>query len=165
MSAPDLHVEALGPADWRANKALRLEALRLEPAAFSSTYEDSLAQPDGWWQERLANPRCTSFMARSGKQPVGMVAACLGEDEPEVGFIFGMYVNARFRRQGVGRQLLQAALAHLAAQPGVVTIRLWVRETHHPARRLYESLGFRPAETPAGPGSAGEVEMERPAWP
>lgn len=152
-----------GPDDWRENRALRLEALRLEPGAFASTYEGSVNQPEGWWRERLANPRCDTLLARAGERPVGMVVACRSEDEPEIGMIFGMYVTAGVRRQGVGRRLLEAALTRLEGYPAITTIRLWVRETHHSARRLYASLGFVAVEGAGELAPEGEIVMELPA--
>jgi hypothetical protein len=38
----DVSIVALGPRDWRDLRAIRLEALRSVPAAFSSSYEETL---------------------------------------------------------------------------------------------------------------------------
>ncbi len=144
MSADDVRVARVGVEEWPAFKALRLEALQREPAAFGTTYAQAVAWPDEAWRERLGNPRCVSLMARVVSVPVGMVAACRGDEGDErVGLVISMYVHERYRRQGVGRMLLAAAVDALRGFPEIETIRLWVRETHLPARRLYESFGFR----------------------
>ncbi len=128
----------------RSSKALRLEALQREPAALNTTYAQAVVWPDDAWQARLANPRCATFMARADGAPIGMAGACRGDgDDERVGVVISMYVNAHYRRRGAGQMLLAAAIAYLSGFPEIATIRLWVSPTHHPARRLYESLGFR----------------------
>lgn len=51
-------------------------------------------------------------------------------------------VAEKFRRSGIGTQLMQAFLA-LAKQMKVETVILEVRESNVVARALYEKLGFR----------------------
>ena len=138
-----IEVARLTPADWAEYKAIRLEALQREPAAFASTYAQSVTWPDESWQQRLANPRCATFVARSMGQPVGLVGACRGEDDAHAGEIVSMYVSAGMRRQGVGRRLLTAAIAHLATLPGITVIQLLVSPGQTAAQQLYAALGFR----------------------
>ena len=54
-----------------------------------------------------------------------------------------MFVSRHYRRRGVGRLLLRSLIERFLAQPGIDTTRLWVGEGQHPARRLYEAIGFR----------------------
>lgn len=53
-----------------------------------------------------------------------------------------LYVLNTFQKQGIGTQLLQAALAEPQMQ-GAAKIFLDVWEHNHGARRLYERFGFR----------------------
>jgi 8-oxo-dGTP diphosphatase len=140
-----ISVVALGPQDWRDLRAIRLEALRSEPTAFSSSYEETLARPDDDWQRRLANTQSLHLVAQTQGVPIGMVGAYLGSDDGDhsVAVMFGMYVTQAHRRRGVGRLLVRSLIDRVAAHPGITTIRLWVSEAQHPARRLYEALGFR----------------------
>jgi putative acetyltransferase len=56
-----------------------------------------------------------------------------------------MYVRPAWRRQGVGRRLTQEII-RVAAEIGYERIRLDTLAPMAPARRLYESLGFRQIE-------------------
>ena len=138
-------VVELEPDDWPEWRTLRLEALRAEPAAFSSTYAESLAQPDEYWRQRLRDERRLHFMARVDDRTAGMVGCHLGSDEgdPRLADVVGMYVARPYRRLGIGRLLLHTLIERVATFPDVTTLRLWVGETQHPARRLYEAIGFR----------------------
>jgi GNAT superfamily N-acetyltransferase len=57
--------------------------------------------------------------------------------------IWGMYVAPPARHAGVGRALLEAAIACARRWPGVEQLHLGVTDTALSARRLYETLGFR----------------------
>jgi len=141
----DVSIVALGPRDWRDLRTICLEALRLEPAAFSSTYQETLAWSDEDWRRRLVNDGRMHLLARVQSRPVGIVGGYLGSDEGDdsVAIVFGMYVTSEHRGRGIGRLLLTALLDHLSELPQITTIRLGVTETQSPARRLYESMGFQ----------------------
>ena len=62
-------------------------------------------------------------------------------DEPAMGQVYAIYVHPDHWRRGAGRVLMDAALAHLAAE-GLRPVRLWVFEANDPARRFYERCGF-----------------------
>ena len=147
MSGNDqgVSIVALGPADWRDLRAIRLEALQSEPAAYSSSYEETLVRPDEHWRQRLANDHSVHLLARAQNRPIGMVGGYLGSDEGDdsVAVVFGMYVASEHRGRGIGRLLLMSLIDRLSAFPRITTIRLGVTETQEPARRLYESVGFQ----------------------
>jgi RimJ/RimL family protein N-acetyltransferase len=54
----------------------------------------------------------------------------------------GMHVASEWRGQGIGRALMQDAIAWAAAEPGVHKIALQVWPHNEPAQRLYRSCGF-----------------------
>ncbi len=136
---------ALGPRDWRELRAIRLEALQSEPAAFSSSYEETLAWPQEDWRRRLENDHSVTLLARAQNRPIGMVGGYLGSDEGDdsVAVVFGMYVTREHRGKGIGRLLLTSLVDRLSSFPQITTIRLGVTETQDPARTLYESVGFQ----------------------
>lgn len=68
------------------------------------------------------------------------IAPLMGESRARIGTV-GMGLRPEARGQGLGRALLQAALAR-AWDCGFTRIELTVREDNHRARALYESLGF-----------------------
>src|SRR5215204_2341054 len=145
MEAESISVVALGPRDWRDLRAIRLEALRSEPAAFSSSYEESLAWSDEDWRRRLTNDHRLHLVARVQNYPIGIVGGYLASDEGDdtVAVVFGMYVTREHRGKGIGRLLLTSLIDRLSSFPQISTIRLGVTQTQNPARTLYESVGFQ----------------------
>jgi ribosomal protein S18 acetylase RimI-like enzyme len=167
LSMPNVEIARLDPDEWRELKTIRLEALLREPAAFSSSYAESVTRSDEDWRQRLANPESVTLIARTKDGPIGMAGAIFGAGgERHVSMIFGMYVTAACRGRGVGRMLLSALFGEAAARPEITTVRLWVTPTQHAARRLYASLGFQEVKNPDrgtldGPGAHEEIMLER----
>jgi len=104
----------------------------LERAAFS----------DPWSGADFADCRGAGWpilVAETGHDVVGYIVGRALLDEAE---ILNLGVAEPARRRGIARGLVRALLALFSGR-GVRTVFLEVRESNHPARGLYESLGFR----------------------
>ena len=134
----------LGEADAALYRPLRLRAVREEPSAFGSAYEDEVDRPLSLTAERLANPHGVTLGAFDGEALVGMVT-CIHEQGRKMRHkanIYAMYVAPEARGRGVGRALLTEAIARARAWPGVDLVLLAVSKGNEPAAALYRSLGF-----------------------
>jgi len=60
---------------------------------------------------------------------------------PNATQLMGVWTHPDYRRQGLGRELLEEVCGHLSRRAQAVT--LFVNDFNRPAIRLYESLGFR----------------------
>jgi len=143
-----MEIRELTEADVAAYWPLRLRALREEPEAFGSSYEDSKDRPveqiAGQFKEIADAGGCTLGAFAAG-QLVGMVilARHTGTKIRHVGDIFAMYVAPEVRGQHVGRLLMEATIAHARSSAGLEQLHLAVVTTQTPARSLYRSLGFQ----------------------
>ena len=141
-----MQIRILGPIDADAFQSLRLQALQDCPSAFASSYEEECDTAIVAVAERLAPAadHCV-FGALEGTELIG-TAGLAREGHVKLAhkaFIWGVYVAPRFRRQGVGRQLVTQALEHAAKVPGLRQVNLGVNVANAAAISLYESLGFR----------------------
>jgi RimJ/RimL family protein N-acetyltransferase len=125
---------------------LRLEALMREPYAFARSPEEALP----WPRESVASRLCAvpegDFLvgAFEGGQMVGQ-AGFVREQGCKVrhkGFIWGVYVTAAARGQGVAKGMLILMLDRARGYPGLEQISLSVSVPQEAARRLYTALGF-----------------------
>jgi ribosomal protein S18 acetylase RimI-like enzyme len=142
-----VEIRALGEADADAYRSIRLRALRDEPEAFGTSYDEAKARPFSYYSERLrGNSEGDSFTlgAYSNGELVGLVSWHRGQASKErhKGYITAMDVVPECRGQGTGRALLEGVSRRAEALPGVEQILLTVVSGNLPARRLYESLGF-----------------------
>src|SRR5262245_56215799 len=102
-------------------QALRLNALRDCPTEFSSSYEEECDIPLSRVAGRLAHgPDGAIFGAFDEDRLVATVGLYRerGRKLAHKAVIWGVYVAPTFRRRGVGRSLLEFALAYAASMPG-----------------------------------------------
>ena len=139
-------IRPLKVADAEPCAALRRAMLLDSPASFGSSPEDDLGSEVERVRDRLAGQTGQAVFGAFDRetQLVGSVGVwCQSKQkEKHKASIWGMYVAPSFRRKGVGRQLMEAAIDFARAHGGVTQIQLSVSASAPGARRLYESLGF-----------------------
>ncbi len=117
---------------------MRLAALKEAPYAFGSTYEGEAGAGEDWWRQRLADR--ARFVAEVDGEAAGIVSG--GDSAIEgTAAITTMWVDPRFRRQGVGNLLVKAVL-EWARSDGYSHVLLWVTEGNLEAEKLYERNAF-----------------------
>jgi ribosomal-protein-alanine N-acetyltransferase len=113
-------------------------ALVADAALLAAIHEDSFEPTDRWPADVIGSQlQCLGSFGLVHSAG-GMVLARVAADEAEI-LTLGVVVAAR--RQGVGRALLQAAMARAAAS-GAYSMFLEVSVTNHAARGLYKATGF-----------------------
>jgi len=139
-----LVIRRLTPDDARELTRLRLEALQTEPCAFAQSPDEAAATPLEQVAELLRVEGSFVMGAFVDGTLVGMVGFVRGRHHKtsHKGHLWGVYVTTSARHQGVGRQLLAAAIAEARALPGLTQITLAVSADHPEAEHLYERAGF-----------------------
>jgi ribosomal protein S18 acetylase RimI-like enzyme len=140
-----MNIRRLSPSDATAFRALRLSALLDTPESFVASHEEEKDRPLAYFEERLLQrPGHAVFGAFADDALVGL-AGLARETALQLAHkcnLWGMYVAPSARGHGVARDLLQSALAHARATPGVAKVTLSVDSQNVAAIALYESLGF-----------------------
>jgi ribosomal protein S18 acetylase RimI-like enzyme len=108
----------------------------------------SVEQREQMWQQALASQEGQAvYVAVEDAAVVGFCAVAApsrDEDaEDDVAEIAAIYVDPDAWRVGVGRALMDVALADLRAD-GWRSVTLWVLAENHPARDFYARFGFEP---------------------
>jgi ribosomal protein S18 acetylase RimI-like enzyme len=142
-----VEIRPLTHDDVSEYRALRLRALQEHPEAFGSSYEEGLARPEGWYMARIqdaAHPADRLFGAFDNGVLIGTLGFSRLERSKDrhKGELWGMHVAQEATGRGVGRALLEAAIAYSRQQAGLIQVGLAVVSENARAVGLYQSLGF-----------------------
>ncbi|PWU03665.1 MAG: GNAT family N-acetyltransferase [Candidatus Melainabacteria bacterium] len=147
LDQPDqLRVRTLTERDLEEFRALRLRGLKEDPHAFGMSFEEASHTPLEDWNKLLSNEHGSFILGAFAPQLIGLVAF---SRSPRIktrhkGHIWGMYVIPEARGRGIGKTLMQNALAKLQAIDGLAVVTLCVVTLNTAARSLYLNLGFVP---------------------
>ncbi|MET9731478.1 GNAT family N-acetyltransferase [Streptomyces sp. NPDC006458] len=171
-------VRSIRADEWPAARRLRLTALQDPVAhlAFLETYEQAMARPDAFWQERAvgaaegATGRQQIIAEGPDGEWVGTLTVLIEEAgstdwagfpvERKQGHVVGVFVKADCRGIGLTEVLFAAGLDWAWAQ-GVERVRLIVHEENTRAQAFYRKIGFVPSGVIVPLSAAsGEKELE-----
>lgn len=134
-------VKKLPDKMWKEYKNLRLDALKTDPIAFGSSYEEEIKLPMKAWRKRIKNV----IFAFSSDKPIGMITYVFKNKSKtrHIANIFGVYVKQEFRGQGIGEKLIESAISSIKKNKNIIKINLNVNAKQKAAVRLYEKYGFK----------------------
>lgn len=160
-----MKIRAFQAGDGLLMKEVRLRSLKDTPYAFGgiSTLEDESALPDSHWHQLAAEVggqveewrgRCISYVVLQGDEACGTASCYLCSKVAGRAYFSAAWVDSRYRRQGLGRELGELATAWATAH-GASHLKLWVDDTNPEAAKFYVALGFKPTgeNRPLGPES------------
>ena len=158
MVSTPMQIRPLQPNDAMLIKRVRLRSLADAPYAFGPrSFEVESALPDSHWHQLAAQVggqdqewrnRCVSYVVLDGESnddddACGTATCYLCPQVPRRAYFSAAWIDPRYRRRGLGRQLVDAAIAWAAAH-GADHLRLWVDDTNPAAAEFYRALGFVP---------------------
>lgn len=138
-SAPSIRVRPGRQSDAMLLRAIRLEALADSPDAFGETYDECAAWSNDVWEHTAG--KWNFYLAEVDGEVVGMARGEAHHDEPDIRYLFAMYVSPAARGTGVATLLVDTVSAWAAAQ-GVDVLYLYVSVRAQRARAFYSKVGF-----------------------
>jgi RimJ/RimL family protein N-acetyltransferase len=144
-----MEIRRLAEADAGQYREIRLRMLRDHPEAFGSSYEEYLEQPPesvaARFRDQLSAADNFVLGAFEGEQLIATMGLYRehGVKSRHKGLIWGVYTVPEARGRGIGRRLMEAIMQQARAIEELELLQLAVASDNLPARRLYESLGFR----------------------
>ena len=127
-------IRAVGSASWRAT--------------YTSIFPDEFIENalEQWWseasfQQSIPNAAVCNLVAEQDGQIVGTLLGTVNPGEEGQVHLFKLYIHPDHFGQGIGRQLWQTYLQHLA--PGVKRVDLEVEPQNARAIQFYTRLSFQ----------------------
>jgi RimJ/RimL family protein N-acetyltransferase len=141
-----MEIRLLEPSDAESYWVLRLEALKQNPEAFSSSYEEAIQRQNPIEQvaKNLSSEGNYTFGAFESGKLIGVVTL-LRERSIKLQHranIFAMYVTPKKQGIGAGKALLTKAIDQAKIIEVIKKINLTVVSSNVKAKSLYTSLGF-----------------------
>ncbi|MEQ1876606.1 MAG: N-acetyltransferase [Bdellovibrionia bacterium] len=143
-------IRKLGAADAALWRELRLEMLRDTPTAFGKSYEEELANPPSFYEERFKGGLWDkgeegitgAFVAGELVGTAGFFQNT-GMKHRHEGTIWGVYVKPTCRGMGISNRVLQDVVRRARLHPHIEQISLTVEASNKYAVDIYSSLGFK----------------------
>ncbi|MBX3537241.1 MAG: GNAT family N-acetyltransferase [Chelatococcus sp.] len=160
-------------SDGPAFRAIRVEALSLNPGSFGAVAADWADLSDDALAARIPiQPPSIIFGAfaqgaLAGREDLVAMAGLMvagSVKQLHKGLIWGVYVREAWRRRGLAAALIDGLIAHAVAQEGLEILHLSVAADNPGARALYVSRGFTPyglerRALKLGPGDYRDEEL------
>lgn len=136
-----IKIRKLLPNRWKEYRELRLESLRKDAIAFSSSYGEEKKLSESEWERRTKN----TLFALSDDKPIGMIACVFNNKRKirHIANVYGFYVKENYRYRGVGNKLIKSALSLIKKNKDIIKIGLTVNPKQKAAVRLYKKFGFK----------------------
>ena len=126
-------------------RELRLRALQDAPSSFRDTYSDMVVRPASYWddltREVTNGERNVAFIAYDVADLVGLAFGLVDPVQNGTGRAGGMWVDPRWRRQGIGEALLRKVI-NWAQEQQLERLKLWCVVDAVGPCSLYRKLGF-----------------------
>jgi ribosomal protein S18 acetylase RimI-like enzyme len=129
---------------------------KLDPAKYSFR-GDPGEMYDDWLRRRATDSKSVFLVADAGpdeqdpswRKLVGFIVGTVTEEIPiyrikRFGFLHDLWVEERYRHEGIGRQLVTEAVARFR-EIGVPQVRLDTADANEAARALFRACDFRPS--------------------
>jgi len=142
--AIEYEIRAVTRAEAEAWRTLRLEMLRDEPLAFSSSIEDQIDRDLSFFEHRIPTGGVDVLF---GVYVDGELCGSAGFSQEQdlklrhKGVMWSVYLRPHLRGSGVAEALVRRVIEH--ARRYVAQLLCAVSADNPRARRLYERLGFR----------------------
>ncbi|WP_312095885.1 GNAT family N-acetyltransferase [Niallia sp.] len=139
-----MEIRQLHRHDAEAYFALRLEALKTNPEAFGSSYEEEKNYPISRTQNRLEDLSAYVFGAFAENNLIG-VLTLMSDTKQKMSHrshLYAAYVTPLYRGKGIGKQLVQTAIEKARDLQEIEQLYLEVVTDNISAKKLYQSFGF-----------------------
>lgn len=138
-------VKRLNKSDWEKYRDIRLEALKDEPDAFGSSYDEYKDKSDSYWKDKMSlssEKNGKSFLCAVLDDNNFVSIGGAYQDENNEWNVIAIYTKKEFRGSGAGALLFNKILEE-SKNRGIKKVFLRVNTKREPAISLYKKFGFK----------------------
>jgi RimJ/RimL family protein N-acetyltransferase len=127
-------------------KEFRLQALKVAPGVFATSYEEAVTRSPEQWQTTIRGPVHQVFGLFDDERLIGITAVFTSRDDPsgETAELAMSFILPEYRGQGLSRLLYETRLDWIRAQPQFRRVIVSHRASNEASRRANQRYGFLP---------------------
>ena len=136
-------IRQLTANDFQKWKALRLEAVKLNPESFGESLENVQRQDEAWFSDSLKRGSIFTYtITIDSEKMAGLIGTFPMQPDnlKHRAVLFGLYVKPEYRAQGIASALVEHVIGHV--KPTHEQIHLTVTTNNKAATALYKKHGF-----------------------
>jgi GNAT superfamily N-acetyltransferase len=141
FSVNGYRVMPFAPIEVEQYKAIRMEALQMEPGMFSSTYAREIMFTEEQWLNRLNNITNACFGLYYHEEVVGVTGIVVNDPNESVATMTQSYIRVAHREKGLSRLLYEARI-DWAKKKGIKKLLIGHREGNVASRSANQHYGF-----------------------
>lgn len=134
-------IRQFSPPETGAYKAIRLEALQLEPGMFGNSYAMEAALTEQEWLERITAPGNARFGLYHLTELIGLTGIVADKEKPGEAYMTQSYIRKAYRGRGLSRLLYQARIEWAKAN-AVKRLIIGHKESNIISKAANQHFGF-----------------------
>jgi len=144
VHSKEIKITKVNPSDWESYKKIRLDALKNAPEVYSSKYSEAELYDQQYWRTLLSDINNIYYFASIKDEIIGVARIALndGKEARDTAVLCGLYVNSKYRKQGVAKSLALTRLDECFKYKEILKVRTYIKIHNHIAITLYRSLEF-----------------------
>ena len=144
-----IEIRRLQSQDAAQFRELRLKALKDHPGSFNADYYEEAQKDLNYFTDKLSDEWNREddliFGAFSNNLLIGTTGVCKQSKAKKKHsmLMWAVYVSPDYRGQKISESLVKTVINHVKTIPGIEKIDLQVEANNIPAKKVYQSLGFK----------------------
>lgn len=141
----DTNIIKLTPSNWKEFQEMRLKALKTEPSAFSSSYEEEVNRTEEFLRHKLLDS--WAYAAEIQDRFIAMARVVFEQSKnlSHVAEIVSFFVDPTYDKEKIGRLLLKKIMLDIYKLSSIVKVRCNVNSNQESAIRICKEIGFTEA--------------------
>ena len=131
---------------WKAYKAIRLEALQTNPEMFGSNFAKESQYSEQEWRAPLQSDQRAMFALYDGEEIIGVTGIVLKKEDDSKAVLIASFIKPEYRGQGLSKLFYQARI-DWAREKGCESVIVAHRDGNEKSKAANQSFGFEYTHT------------------
>lgn len=130
--------------DWALLKEIRLNALKTDPAVFSSNHAKEAKKTDETWKAQLDDENAACFGIFDGHRIIGMTGVAIDREDPskKTALLWGSWLQPEYRRKGLSKMIYEERIGWARKHPTCEKVIVSHRASNIASKKANQNYDF-----------------------